>query len=365
MARNWFILKGQERQGPYSWEQLNDKAANGELLKNNYLWAEGMEDWTEAKNVADLFSDAPPLPDQPAVKKRSGKKLALIIGGSLLALFVVIIVVAVFAARAALVNSVVYEEAVNELHASSEAAEVLGSPIEVGSGVFGSITLSNGGGDAELDIPVSGPQGSGDLRVEGVLSDGQWHLTQLQLATEDGQRLDLLAVKETGEGDLDMLHYSSSKYGFEIKYPADWLVEERDDGSTFNVLFISPARGDGMYYGVLINPILIIDGDSALSSLDTWYNVVAGDVQELGGSEISSERDLDMLIGEETYNSFSYSAIVTVDGNDEFQSTIGIERDDQYLYDIFYWQSATAPQSDIVKYRDTIFDSFRFIPMEE
>ena len=223
MAHSWFVYKDQVKQGPYSWEQLKGKAFSGELVKEDYIWTEGMEDWTEAKNVADLFSEAPlpeepgaaapppvpgqiaqsnmapPKPDQAPVKKRSGKKLALIIGGSVIALFVVIIIVAVFAARTTLVNSIIYEKAVNELNGSSEAAELLGKPIEVGSNVFGTINASNGRGDAELEIPVSGPLNSGDLLAEGVLAGGQWQLTYLELVLEDGRRLDLLAEKEIDE----------------------------------------------------------------------------------------------------------------------------------------------------------------------
>jgi hypothetical protein len=76
---------------------------------------------------------------------------------------------------------------------SPEAAEALGTPIQAGFFVGGSIQVTGSTGGAELSIPVSGPEGSGTLYVVGVKTLGTWKLINLELALKDsGTRLNLL-----------------------------------------------------------------------------------------------------------------------------------------------------------------------------
>ena len=86
-----------------------------------------------------------------------------------------------------------YQQAMAIAQASPEAAEALGTPIQAGFFVGGSIQVTGPTGSADLSIPVSGPEASGTLYVVGVKTLGTWQLLTLELAVKDsGTRLDLL-----------------------------------------------------------------------------------------------------------------------------------------------------------------------------
>jgi len=69
----------------------------------------------------------------------------------------------------------------------------LGEPIEVGWLMGGSISVTGPSGEARLSIPLAGPRAEGTLYLEAVKRAGRWELTLLELAPEDGERVDLLA----------------------------------------------------------------------------------------------------------------------------------------------------------------------------
>jgi len=74
-------------------------------------------------------------------------------------------------------------------------AERLGRPLKPGWLITGNIHMTNASEGAELDIPISGPKGSGTLHAEARKRAGNWKLQVLQFCVEgSSERLDLLST---------------------------------------------------------------------------------------------------------------------------------------------------------------------------
>lgn len=82
-----------------------------------------------------------------------------------------------------------YAEAMRRAEADPQVLEVLGSPIEAGRFVTGQIQTNPAGGNADLSIPVSGPNGEGRLFVNAVKVAGQWQYNVVELEVEGGARI--------------------------------------------------------------------------------------------------------------------------------------------------------------------------------
>ncbi len=75
----------------------------------------------------------------------------------------------------------------SEITNSTEVESVFGKPIKAGWFVSGNVTVSmSGGGEAVMNIPVSGPKSSGAAMVQAERIDGKWILNLLVIRTEDG-----------------------------------------------------------------------------------------------------------------------------------------------------------------------------------
>ena len=101
-------------------------------------------------------------------------------------------VVAVFA-FGAMKRSNVYKGAVERAQNDPRVKAVLGEPVETGWWVSGSVNISNGNGNAELTIPLSGPKASGKLHAIATIENGDWKYEQLSMKPERGDRIDLLS----------------------------------------------------------------------------------------------------------------------------------------------------------------------------
>lgn len=90
-------------------------------------------------------------------------------------------------------NSDVVQEALARAERDPQVAAALGTPLETGWLPMGSIETSNGGGNADLTLPISGPRGSGEMSIEAVRSEGVWRYRRLVVTIRDtGQRVDVL-----------------------------------------------------------------------------------------------------------------------------------------------------------------------------
>jgi hypothetical protein len=126
----------------------------------------------------------------------AGCLAVILVGVVLVALFATTIVGVVFGA---IRSSDVYQQALKEAQTNPAAVQALGTPIEPGLWVSGSISVTGLTGSADITIPVSGPKGSGTLYVVARKSAGAWEFTVLQLAVAgSAKRIDLLADRKEG-----------------------------------------------------------------------------------------------------------------------------------------------------------------------
>lgn len=94
----------------------------------------------------------------------------------------------------ALKSSDVYQESLAKARANAQVKAALGTPIEPGFVVSGSINVANDSGNAELSFPVSGPQGSGTIYATATKAAGRWsYSTMVCEIGNTGNRINLLA----------------------------------------------------------------------------------------------------------------------------------------------------------------------------
>ena len=114
---------------------------------------------------------------------------------ALIAAFVAVIASFVFGVVAFVhtmfVSSYPYKSAIARVNASAEVAAKIGTPVHVGWFITGNINTSNSSGDATMGIPISGPQGKGEIIVIAKERSNHWTFLTLQVNVE-GQRQPIL-----------------------------------------------------------------------------------------------------------------------------------------------------------------------------
>lgn len=91
-------------------------------------------------------------------------------------------------------NSDACKEAVEKARASAQVRAALGTPIEQGWWITGSVFINGDGGSAEFSLPVSGPKGSATLYAKAVKTNGKWVFTRLTVVpASTGKAIDVLA----------------------------------------------------------------------------------------------------------------------------------------------------------------------------
>jgi hypothetical protein len=77
--------------------------------------------------------------------------------------------------------------ALQRANAHPGVAARIGTPLEVGWVVTGSLkNFGSEGGTVRLSLPVRGPKGRGSIAVRGVRVDGRWTYSVMQLVPDDG-----------------------------------------------------------------------------------------------------------------------------------------------------------------------------------
>jgi len=104
--------------------------------------------------------------------------------------FVVLIVTIVFGM---IKSSDVYKGALARAKADPAVEMALGIPIEEGLFVMGNINISGSSGEADLAIPISGPDDEATIYAVAKKSAGQWtFLTLVVKIKSTGERIDLM-----------------------------------------------------------------------------------------------------------------------------------------------------------------------------
>lgn len=59
--KNWYILRGEKKHGPFSHEKMGEIVASGALRPDDFVWTPGFSDWTCAASVPGLLTPPPPI----------------------------------------------------------------------------------------------------------------------------------------------------------------------------------------------------------------------------------------------------------------------------------------------------------------
>jgi hypothetical protein len=107
----------------------------------------------------------------------------------LVAAFVFFIVAIVFGA---LKSSDAYKMALARAKADPRVVNALGSPIKDGLFISGKTNVSGTSGQADLTVPISGPNGNGTLYFVASKFAGEWTFSKLMVTVEKtGEKIDL------------------------------------------------------------------------------------------------------------------------------------------------------------------------------
>jgi len=112
---------------------------------------------------------------------------------SMLILFVAFVGSIAFIVFSAMKSTDVYKDALARAKADSVVIAALGSPIQEGFLVSGNANVNGASGEANLSIPISGPNGKGTIYVAANKSLGRWNYSGLVVEiAKTHQRIDLL-----------------------------------------------------------------------------------------------------------------------------------------------------------------------------
>jgi len=116
-----------------------------------------------------------------------------------LILFVVFVGSIALIVFSAMKSTDVYKGALTRAQAHPSVIEALGAPIKEGFLVSGNTNVNGASGEANLSIPISGPNGKATIYVAANKSLGRWNYSGLIVEiTKTHQRIDLLHSRVPG-----------------------------------------------------------------------------------------------------------------------------------------------------------------------
>lgn len=135
----------------------------------------------------------PPVPGVTPPPQKSGcLKWGLIGCSVVVVLFAVFCVVVVVFAFGAMKRTDVYKGALNRAQNDPRVVAALGSPVEGGWWIKGSVNRDmQHGGNAELTFPVSGPKAHGTEHVVATFDGDKWTFERLTVTPDGGAPIDL------------------------------------------------------------------------------------------------------------------------------------------------------------------------------
>ena len=111
--------------------------------------------------------------------------------------FVAFIVFVVFAS---IRSATPYKDAITRAKSDPRVIAALGSPIEAGFWMTGSMKTENDSGSANITIPISGPKQSARIAIVGYKTAGRWSYTQMVVTPERGDPINLLVPPDAATG---------------------------------------------------------------------------------------------------------------------------------------------------------------------
>lgn len=126
------------------------------------------------------------LIDRPSWWKRNWK-WAVPVGGCLSVIVLIIIVIGagIFGVSKMFSGSEPYAYGLEQAQSNEQVIELLGTPIETYSIMQGSINYSNDDGEADISIPIKGPNGKGKIYVVGEKRNDIWTYLELEVRIEE------------------------------------------------------------------------------------------------------------------------------------------------------------------------------------
>jgi hypothetical protein len=153
---------------------------------------------TQPNQIASSASLSPSLTPTAARKGWFSRNWKWLVPTVLIVFFVLPLAL-VGSIFAAMKNSDVAKESLLRAQKNALVVQKLGTPIEEGWLVSGSINTSTTSGDADLAVPISGPKGQGKIYVTAHKSAGAWDYQVMQIAIEGSdQRINLLSDAAAG-----------------------------------------------------------------------------------------------------------------------------------------------------------------------
>lgn len=98
-------------------------------------------------------------------------------------------------------SSEVYTTAMQRARDNPQVVAALGTPIEPAWYLTGNLETSGTSGNADLQIPISGPKGEGELAIAAEKNAGQWTYSTL-IVNVDGQRTPIDLLPESADSDV-------------------------------------------------------------------------------------------------------------------------------------------------------------------
>jgi hypothetical protein len=135
----------------------------------------------------------PPGAPPPPPSKSGGCWKALAIGcGIIIVLGMAAVVCLFFFVFSVIKRSDVYREAFTRATNDPRVVASLGTPIEKGWWVLGSVNIDDNTGTANINFPISGPKGSARVHASASLENATWSYSALVVRPEAGGEIDVL-----------------------------------------------------------------------------------------------------------------------------------------------------------------------------
>jgi len=141
------------------------------------------------------ITPAPPLQNapRPGWWSRNWKWFVPVGCLTVIAVFAAFIAVIVMVVVGSMKSSDAYKMAMEKAQTDPRVIERLGTPIEAGMFVGGSIKVEGTSGKADLTIPISGPKGEGAIYLDATKFAGDWTFNRLEVGFKgDPNRVNLL-----------------------------------------------------------------------------------------------------------------------------------------------------------------------------